>query len=292
MKGFLTVLVSSLIGAVVGAGAMHLLKPRPVPDSASTPPPATEQELFERGTAAIFSGEHAAAIETLRKIEEQNPKSERMDQVLFWTAFSQRSLGRPAEAVATYDRLVREFPTSLRASEAAFNAAVAVEQDLKNYEEAIRRYEEISKKYPDMAYKSTMSCARAQENTNAWGKAVDNYERSYQEAQTRNCPESNFFVKNSRSRAGFIKSNSDDQYQPLTLYSTAERLERDGKMLEAAAKLKELNEKYPKSSLADDALAGLVRIYRIAGLFTEAEAALASLRESHPDSARLKDLGK
>lgn len=286
MTRWLILILGCVIGAAGGAVAVHLLD-RPAPDE-PIPAPA-EPDMFARGTSAVFAGDYERAIELFEQIENQQPDSARMDAVLFWKAFALRSIGKPKEALALYERVEKEYPESPHAPEAALAAASIVEIDLKKPKEALARYKKVAKDHPQVDYKALANCGRVQEKLKEFEKASAHYEQAWSAGKNeRKLPESNYTMRKARTRGEFLKKNLDKDRKALALYVEAEKLAEEGKVMDAVEKLKEIVETYPRSAVADDALALQVKLYRSRGFFDHAKAARKRLEQAYPDSEHLK----
>ncbi len=246
-----------------------------------------EADLFESGTAAVFAGDYARAVEVFEAVEKEHPRSERLDSALFWRAFSLRALGRAPEAQALYERIARDYPKSPRAPEAALAAAEILERDLKMPGAALARYGEIAKSHPEVDYKAMANSARIQEEQKQIDEACKGYGDAWTQAtNARNLPPSNYVASRARGRGDFLKANSDFEGKPLELYLAAEALVKEGRPREAAGKLEELVLGYPKSALVDDALTLQAKLYQELGLTREAETALEKLQELNKAAAK------
>ncbi|MHC4607411.1 MAG: outer membrane protein assembly factor BamD [Planctomycetota bacterium] len=287
MKQIILVVVGALMGTVGGVVAVHYVLPNGDPEDAGREP-----TRFDRAMSAVFAGDYEAAIERFAELERKEPRSRRMDQVLFWTAFCRRAKGEHGAAIETYDRLADRFPSSPRAAEGAYEAALIIEQDLGRPDEAMKRYNEIIRKYPSVEHKALVRIGLLHEQKREFDKAGQSYLQADESLRSRGYPNTNFNRRQSQSRNQFLTDNVDFERRPLALFTEAEALERSGRPVEAIKKCWELVRLYPESSLADDALAMVIRISRLHGKREDMEKALIRIEKDFPESEKLRELRK
>ncbi|MGC8897325.1 MAG: tetratricopeptide repeat protein [Bacteroidota bacterium] len=82
----------------------------------------------------------------------------------------------------------------------------------------------------------------------------------------------------------FIEENQGANPEPLRLYAKAQLLERERRLSEAVEALKELLRQFESSTLTDEAVLGLARLYAQMGEFQNAVATYDSVLQKFPDS--------
>lgn len=298
MKNLMFIVIGASIGALA---VLVFFSPQPAKPLGPISPPknngivsSSEKELLEIGQTSLFNCDYNNALEVHKQFEQKYPKSSRVDEAIFWTAYSLKELKLYKEAISKYEQLVNNHPKSKWTPDAEYNIAAIYETNLKDYNKAIELYDKISAKYPDsdLNQKSLYRNAQIQERQNDYKNACDNYNKLWnqQESYQTNKIKTNYCREQARRRLDFIEAHSDFDRKPLALYNDAENLKNDGKHLEAASRLKTLLKEYPTASLAEDALISLIQIYRIKGPATEAQDSLNQLKEKFPNSKFLTDI--
>ncbi len=89
----------------------------PIPHVPAAHPPAVDaedasqgEEYYQKGTKALDERHWDDAVEAFDQVIRL--KGSRVDGALYWKAYAQSKLGRPGEALATVERLRKDFPSS------------------------------------------------------------------------------------------------------------------------------------------------------------------------------------
>lgn len=100
------------------------------------------EELYRQGQQSIAEGRYGAAVDQFQALSEQS--SAQIDRAIYWKAYAESKAGRTKAALATLDRLTREFPKSAWLDDAQ---ALQLSLDSGRGEQLIRSDDEELKLY-------------------------------------------------------------------------------------------------------------------------------------------------
>jgi tetratricopeptide (TPR) repeat protein len=107
---------------------------------------------FAKATLLIRQRQLPEAANLLQRIRSVNPNSSFIDEVLMTLGDTFVGMNRHAEAVATYEELVREHPESIALDRAQINIARVFQWKLNDKPGAISAYQTLLEKFPGSIY--------------------------------------------------------------------------------------------------------------------------------------------
>ncbi|MGD8516369.1 MAG: transglycosylase SLT domain-containing protein [Anaerolineae bacterium] len=139
-----------------------------------------EVDEFQRGLVDYYAGAkypdaYGAAIRAFDRFLATTP-SARADQALYYKALAQRESGQTADALATFERLIAEFPQSERLDQAWQEKAVTQTQ-AGDLDGAVASYQQLATQFPtsDLAPEALWSAARLRQGQDDYAAAADLY---------------------------------------------------------------------------------------------------------------------
>ncbi len=82
------------------------------------------EALYQKGRLLFMQEEFEAAIQELQSFISANPKSPFAGNAYFWVGESLYNLGRLDEAMAVYEKIVRDYPTSFKVETAQYRLSL------------------------------------------------------------------------------------------------------------------------------------------------------------------------
>ncbi|MBI4738645.1 tetratricopeptide repeat protein [Candidatus Woesearchaeota archaeon] len=113
--------LSCVVFALLFALSISLMSALSAMAAPSEQPTQTTANIFEEAEELFFSGHFEAALQKYNSILNQFPSYNRMDAVLYKMAMTQLRLDKYDEAIATFDRLIKDHSQSTFLSSARQN---------------------------------------------------------------------------------------------------------------------------------------------------------------------------
>jgi TolA-binding protein len=135
-------LLALLVSLLLGTG---LLQIAPAQD-----PESTTEKAFNAARQLYNDGKMAEALAAFQQFESQNKFSTAVPQAIYFQGWCWVGLHKYPEAIDTFDRLIKVYPTAPVIPEAILKEADCY-RDLKNYPKALVVYRQFETQYPKHA---------------------------------------------------------------------------------------------------------------------------------------------
>ena len=194
-----------------------------------------EVDEFQRGLVDYYAGAkypdaYGAAIRAFDRFLSTAP-SARADEALYYKALAQRESGQVADALATFDRLIAEYPQSERLDQAWQEKAVTQVQ-AGDLEGAVASYQQLATQFPtsDLAPEALWSAARLRQGQGDYAAAAALYDDLHTRFPTYEDDDAVLWYAGlAHYRAGYsgeatiawqnlLDQHPDSIYAPKTLY--------------------------------------------------------------------------
>lgn len=177
--------------------------------------------------------------------------------------------GETEKALALYQALVKAHPFSKKAGEAQFQIAQLLQQEGKDMA-SFKAYTKLLKKYPDTSHFEEAVAEQIKiANTYLQGKRVKLFW----------IPAFSVVERAQEMYENILMTAPYSKYAALTQFNLGLSLERQGKPMEAIAAYQKLIDKYPTSSICDNALYQIGYVYMSMGMVGRSQD-LSALKEA------------
>jgi hypothetical protein len=106
-KGLRLVLVARTVAILLWAGALPVFAGILMAD-----PGGPDQEIYSRGRSLVFEESWSEARQVFQTLARRHPRSDYLDDALYWTAFALYEEGKPDRAYDTLQDLLDRYPSS------------------------------------------------------------------------------------------------------------------------------------------------------------------------------------
>ena len=221
--------------------------------------------LFTNGYSSFLEGKYKEALDIFGDFGKKYPNSIYMDRVFFWKAWCHTELKNYGKSIKLFEELIEKYPASSYTDDALFKIGDIYENYLHDYDKAVEVYERLIKLFPSAetaiysnASNNIISAqqqkAQIEERNLNMQQALNDWKESQMLIKKYN-PSSqndNYLNKKAQDKINFIKNHSDNDWLPLTRFTEAQILSKEGKCDLAIKKFQEILNDFPKSSLADN----------------------------------------
>lgn len=243
------------------------------------------QSYLGLGVAQFNTGVFDSAYRSFAAVEQLAPKDETVTpQALFYKGLSAFALKYYGDAVNVWEKLVKAFPSSPRAAEAAFRAADLYARAGK-YERAQALLQWIMESHPDhpRTPEALFRLGQIHYNQGDYQAAIATYEKFIQlypyhplKPTVQQAMEQAYYALSSQDSTRvreFGKKFASSDLAAQALFDRAASLYQSGNQEEAARVFEQVAIDFPKSALAEKALMNAAQIYLALSMWKEAASA-------------------
>lgn len=108
--------------------------------------------LADAETGLLNQTASVAFVERAISFSDQFPKDTLAAMPLYRSAEISRSIGKPSEAIDTYQKVIERYPSFSKAAEARFMLAFSYDEDLKDLDKARSAYETYLQLHPNHTF--------------------------------------------------------------------------------------------------------------------------------------------
>ncbi len=237
------------------------------------------------GVAQFNTGTYDSAYASFSAVEQLAPKDEKVTpQALFYKGLSAFALKYYGDAVKVWEKLVKTFPSSPRAAEAAFRAGDLYARAGK-YQEAQALLQWILESHPDhpRTPEALFRLGQIHYNQGDYQAAIATYEKFLQlypyhplKDNVQRAMEQAYYALSSQDTTRvkeFGQKFASSDLAAQALFDRAASLYQQGEKAEAARVFEQVAIDFPKSPLAEKALMNAAQIYTALSMWKEAASA-------------------